>query len=668
MERYKLHTEQGTIEVSQGYSQKSDSSIFINLGDTTILVVVCVGAEVPYSAFTPLMVHYQEKMFSIGKIPGNIQRREGKLSEREILTARIIDRSIRPIISSYFKNEVQIIVSLLSLDDDKKDIESLAIIGAYIALNTAGIPLLSHIAPSRISMQEGVFSSDYLNTERSEFNLLLVGSTDKKAVMIDFQGKQVSEDNVCKAVEIANKYIEDKIQAITQIIAKLTSPTGKIHKDNTKVLQSALDTTRTRLIDNYSDQLSTIKSTGDAELLANTLAEQLDEDPKKIFLAVQSIRKQLLEKDLFEKQTRLDNRAFTEVRTISIIPSFLKKPHGSCLFSRGFTTVLAVSTIDSPCKSYSSYCLANTTSKFFVHYNFPSYSVGEIGHYKSLSRREIGHGFLAKKGIISMIPENFPMTIRLTSDILSADGSTSLATVSGGCIALAESGVPLEGYVAGVSIGLIEKANGIDFITLTDISAEEDFLGQMDCKIIGSTVGINAIQLDVKRPTILNSSRLTQILQEAKDARHIILDAMNKCEVLKKKDLPSIRETTIPERCVKNIIGPGGATIKKLMQTTSTIINIQKNVVQIFSENPSKMDECLNKINDLAFGEKIPLGSIQKGEIIKILKIGYLVKLSNYSNAVGFLQKTANMSLKQKLTVLINSINEKGTYQLSLIN
>ncbi len=634
---------QKTIEIEIGdsilkiethkWAKQSNGSAVITYKDNIILVTANMKDEPKEDQdFFPLIVDFRLNTYAAGKIPGGFFKREGRPSEREILLSRLIDRPIRPLFPENFFNDTQVIGLLISADFSV-DFDSMGIVGASAALISSTIPFNTPLGAVKIGWKDGNFKINPGHNDLKDQDMVLLATgTETDIVMLEAGGNEFSEEVFLEGLKLAKEVITRICQAQKSII----NP-EKIKFEPDTQLEEIYNQLKSR----YESELGKVifsSSREERQEKMKTMADEIKSEAGEEMIAKSNRAFHKLEYDIFRRELlaqkrRTDNRAFDEIRNIDIELSPLPRVHGSAVFTRGETQALATVTLGSQddAQRLDDLTTENATKKFMLHYNFFPFSVGEVSFLRGAGRREIGHGNLAEKSLGVMIPdeEEFPYTIRIVSDILESNGSSSMATVCSGSLALMEAGVPIRTHVAGIAMGLVKE--GDDYAVLTDIAGFEDHFGDMDFKITGTDRGINAIQMDIKING-LSDTIINETLDKARKARLFILDKMNNAistpvEKLSKY-APVILTMTIPTDKIRDLIGPGGKTIKDLVATYNAKINTDDNgKVTIAASNKEVGDEVVKRINQLT--ESVEVGKIYKGKITRIEDYGIFVEVLN---------------------------------------
>jgi len=624
-----------TIETHR-WAKQSDGSAVLTCKDNVLLVTANMKDEAKEGQdFFPLMVDFRENNYAAGKIPGGFFKREGKPSEREVLLSRLIDRPIRPLFPENFLNETQVIAMLLSADFSY-DYDSMGIIGASAALLSSTIPFSTPIAAVKIGRKEGQFIINPGFHQLKEMDMVVqVAGTERDIVMLEADGDQFTEESFKEALIIAGETITRICEAQKELINpdKLV-----VEKDE------ELETIFNSLKETYSDRLkeaiftiaklerkAKLKSIVDEYTTAVTENEELKDKLNKYNTAFHKLEYDVFRKSVLKDKVRNDGREFTKVRDISIELGVLPRVHGSAVFTRGETQALATVTLgsDDDAQRMDTLSTSGELKKFMLHYNFPPFSVGEVSFLRGAGRREIGHGNLAEKSLRETLPapEDFPYTIRLVSDILESNGSSSMATVCGGTLALLNAGVPIKAPIAGIAMGLIKE--GDDFAVLTDIAGYEDHFGDMDFKLSGTEKGICAIQLDIKSDG-LSDEVINKTLEDARNARLFILGKMKAAISEPASSLsdyaPVILTMHISTEKIKDLIGPGGKVIKGLVAEYGVKINTDDDgKVTVAALNQTVGEEVIQRITELT--QSAEIGKLYPGKITRIEDYGIFVEI-----------------------------------------
>jgi len=620
-------------------ARQAHGSVVISSGGTSILVTVVAKREPnPGQSFFPLGVHYQEKTYAAGKIPGGFFKREGRPTEKETLISRLIDRPLRPLFPKGFMNEVQVIATLLSMNPEVQT-DIIAMVGASAALAISGIPFNGPIGGARV----GYIDSKYcLNPELStmpdsQLNLVVAG-TSEAILMVESEANELSEEVMLGAVLFGHEQMQPVINAINELKKEVGKETWeyKAIQTDPELSTQILNLTETNLNNAYQIADKVIRQTELEVIRHDTETKILDENSEKeidvseISNELKSIEKNIVRKRILEGQPRIDGRDSKTVRDINIEVGLLERTHGSALFTRGETQAIVAATLGT--ERYSQIIDAlegEYKDKFMLHYNFPPFSVGETGFMGGPKRREIGHGKLARRSLEAVLPEmeSFPYTIRLVSEITESNGSSSMATVCGSSLALMHAGIPIKTHVAGVAMGLVKEDE--KYTVLTDILGDEDHLGDMDFKVAGTTDGVTALQMDIKIEGITEPI-MKDALDQAKTARLSILKEMNK--VIDKpsekysKYAPSIITLTVHKDKIRDVIGKGGATIRSITEVTGAQVDINDTgLITIASVDQASGEAAKEKI--LLLTTDVEVGKIYEGRVSKIMDFGAFVTI-----------------------------------------
>lgn len=618
-------------------AKQANGSVTVQYGGTVVLVTVVMSHQIREGQdFFPLTVEYQEKTYAAGRIPGGFFKREGRPSESEILTARLIDRPIRPLFPKGMLNEVQIMAIVLS-SDGENDPDILAVTGASSALSISDIPFDGPIACCRVARvsNEFILNPTYAELELSDLDVVVAANA-KGIIMLESKAKEVSEEIYQEAV----KFGFDNLQAIISAqedfaakYAKTKSEDIQYSKIDSLLLQRVQELTKAKLEDVY--KLNNKEEREEAvDLLSKELDEKLTPEGFASFdikNALTEIEKKQVRETILNDSKRVDGRGFKDIRPISCEVSFLPRTHGSALFTRGQTQSLAVTTLGTGEDEQMIEALEGEKFKsFMLHYSFPPFSVGEVAPVRGPGRREIGHGALAEKSLLAVMPakEKFPYTIRVVSEILESNGSSSMATVCAATLSLMDAGVPIKDTVAGIALGLVKE--GQKSVVLTDIAGLEDHFGDMDFKVAGTKSGVTAVQMDLKIDGI-NLELLKKCLQQAKEARLVVLEKMNAALPTPRQDIssyaPRIEILKINTEKIGALIGPGGKTIKGIIAATQASIDIKDDgTVLIGSTDAAKSDEAIKMVK--AITEDVEVGRIYTCKVKRITNFGAFCEIA----------------------------------------
>lgn len=636
---YKVEFEVGgrTLTIETGkVAKQADGAVTVRYGDTMILATSVAAPEVREEQdFFPLTVDYREKAYAAGKIPGGFFKREGRPSEKEILTSRLIDRPLRPLFPEEFLNEVQILVSVLS-SDQENDGDVLGIIGASAALAISKIPLSEPIGAVRIGRvnQEWVINPTHSQLEESDLNLVAAG-TDDNIMMVEGGCSEISEPELLQALELAHREIKRIIEKINELAGMCGKPKLEVkklkinpdlEKDVTELAKSQIDqANRVHEKSARQEDLDKIK-----EKALEALKEKYPESENTIVNILHQLEKESVRKMILDENLRADGRKADVIRPITCEIGVLPRTHGSALFTRGQTQSLVATTLGTKIDEQRIEDLLGESRKtYMLHYNFPPFSVGEVRPNRGPGRREIGHGALAERAIEPVIPKDelFPYTIRIVADILESNGSSSMATVCGGSLALMDAGVPIKTGVAGIAMGLIKGDK--KSVVLTDISGIEDHLGDMDFKVSGTRKGITAFQMDVKVEGI-GLDILKQALEQARVARLEVLNTMDKTISAPRPELsvyaPRITSIKIKPEKIGEVIGTGGKIIRAIIEQSGAKIDIEDDgMIYIAATNPESAEKAKQMIMKIL--EEPEMGKVYMGKVKKVTTFGAFVEI-----------------------------------------
>lgn len=626
-----------TLETGK-YARQAGGAVMVTYGETMILVTAVSSQEAREDIdFFPLSVEYRERTSAAGKFPGGFIKREGRPSEKEILSARLIDRPIRPLFSDGFRNETQIVANVFSFDGEN-DADVWGAVGASAALAISDIPFLGPIAEVRVGRVEGVFIVNPTHQQNLLSDLeLVVAGTEDSIMMVEGESKELGEEVLLAAL----KFAHEEIKKIVQLQNELVAACGKAKRVVVeKVIPSDLKADVEAIaLEKFSAIVSSVLTKDDrsaqnkelSNLVKETLKEKYPEQEKVIGSILHDMEKDLMRERILSVGIRLDGRNTEQVRPITIDLGNLPRVHGSALFTRGETQSLASLTLGSKNdEQIIDGLMEQYTKRFMLNYNFPPFSVGEVGRMTGVGRREIGHGNLAERSLKGILPAeaDFPYSLRIISDILESNGSSSMATVCAGTLAMMDGGVPISKPVAGIAMGLIKE--GDRFSILTDILGNEDHLGDMDFKVAGTTEGITGFQMDIKIRGI-SFEIFEKALLQAKQGRLHILGVMNEAISTPREDLskyaPRMLTVQIEPEQIGGLIGSGGKTIQKIQRTFGVEIAVQDNgMVQVSSPNFDSASRCRDYIEKMT--KQLEIGAIYDGEVTKLLDFGAVVEIA----------------------------------------
>jgi len=625
-----------TLETGR-LARQADGAVYATWGETALLATVVYAKEAkPGQDFFPLTVNYQEKYFASGRIPGGFFKREGRPTERETLLSRLIDRPIRPLFVDGFKNEVQVIITVLSWDNENES-DLLAMVAASAALTISGVPFMGPIAASRVGWIDGkpMLNPTIEQMKTSDLDLVVAG-TANAIMMVESEVKELTEEQMLQALGLAHKGMQPVIDAIIDLAEKAgKDPFDFAPPDNSALKQKVAALVGAELgaaykITSKAERYAAVGALRDKAKaqLVKSEANPDGADPlvfKEVFKEVES---DTVRSRIVKEKGRIDGRPVDKVRPIESMVGFLPRTHGSALFTRGETQAIVVATLGTAEDEQFIDALSGTTKeRFMLHYNFPPYSVGETGRMGGAGRREIGHGKLAWRAMKAVLPtsEQFPYTVRLVSEITESNGSSSMATVCGSSLALMDAGVPITAPVAGVAMGLILEDYG--FEVLTDILGDEDHLGDMDFKVAGTEKGITSLQMDIKVAGI-NEEIMKVALERAHAGRMHILAEMNKALNAPRESVganaPRIVQITIPVDKIRDVIGTGGKVIREIVEKTGAKVNVEDDgTVKVASANADAIEAAVKWIKSLTSEPEV--GQIYEGKVVKVMEFGAFV-------------------------------------------
>ena len=674
----KLKLETGKI------ARQADSTVIATYGGTTVMCNVVAAKEAnPDMDFFPLTVNYQEKYYSVGKIPGGFFKREARPTEKETLVSRLIDRPVRPLFHKDFKNETQVTCTVLS-HDQENDSDVVAMVAASAALTLSGLPFLGPLGAIKIGFidDEFVVNPSKSQLSNSKLELVLAG-TKEGVLMIESEAHELSEKQMLDAVVLGQENYKTVIEAIISLAKKAAKEPWEIKEkdEEIKSLPSKINSDHGKdFIDAYkitekqkrSEKLSSLRNEISEKFVSETLSPVLVSD------AIKNVEKDIVRGELINTGNRIDGRDTKTVRPIVCETGVLERTHGSALFTRGETQALVVSTLGTGQDEQRIDAIdGEYTENFMLHYNFPPYSVGEVGRIGSTSRREIGHGKLAWRAIHPMLPskEKFPYTYRVVSEITESNGSSSMATVCGTSMSLMDAGVPLERPVAGIAMGLIKEND--KYVILSDILGDEDHLGDMDFKVAGTSEGITSLQMDIKI-TSITAEIMKEALAHAKDGRFHILGEMAKAIDKPNQSIsqyaPTITNLQINKDKIREVIGKGGAVIREISETTGAKIEINdEGLVSIAAVDQKSGNDALEWIKGIV--EEPEIGKIYDGKVIKIMDFGAFVNFMGSTDGLVHISQLKNERVEKVEDVIsegdivkvkVLDIDSRGKIKLSM--
>ncbi|MCX5695580.1 MAG: polyribonucleotide nucleotidyltransferase [Candidatus Omnitrophica bacterium] len=663
-------------------AKQANGSVTISYGGTVVLVTACMSAEIKEGRdFFPLTVEYQEKTYAAGRIPGGFFKKEGRPSESEILTARLIDRPIRPLFPEGFLNDVQVMAMVLS-SDGENDPDILAVNGASAALGISDIPFNGPLVCCRVARVNNalIINPTYTQWESSDLEVVLAANS-KGVVMLESKAKEISEAEYLEAVKFGHVHLKELIHMQEEFAKKYGKPKAKIEfKKITPELATKVEEMAGKKL-NEVYKLGTKEEREEAvHLLAKELEEKLTAEgfsAEDIKYALTEVEKEQVRNKILSDNIRIDGRGFKDIRPISCEVSFLPRTHGSALFTRGQTQSLAITTLGTGEDEQKIEALeGEKTKSFMLHYSFPPFSVGETGPVRGPGRREIGHGALAEKALLAVMPskEKFPYTIRVVSEILESNGSSSMATVCASALSLMDAGVPIKDTVAGIALGLIKEGNKA--LILTDIAGLEDHFGDMDFKVAGTRKGVTAVQMDLKIDGI-DIPLLEKCLAQAHEARIFILDKMSAALAAPREQLsayaPRIDVIKINTEKIGELIGPGGKNIKAIIAATGASVDIEDDgTVLVGSTDAAKSDAAIKMIK--AITDDVEVGRVYIGKVKRIMAFGAFCEIAPRKEGLVHVSELSDKFVKSveevvkvgdEIKVKVIGIDELGRINLS---
>ena len=644
-----------TLETGR-IARQANGAVVVRSGDSAVLVTACSNEEAkPGAGFFPLTVDYREYTYAAGKIPGGFIKREGRPSEKEVLTSRLIDRPVRPLFPEGYLNETQIIAMVLSADPEQ-DPASLAVVGAGAALAISDIPFAHILGGVRVGLVNGqcVANPSYTEARESKLNIMVAG-TAEGIVMVEAGGQQVSEADAVKAIE----YGHECCRKIAGVVCEMVKVAGKPKRIFTPpVINDALykqieKQARTDLTDALNTQkYPKLESYAKVAEIKKRVTESLPEEEREEAAKLYDILKERIFRDqMLDDRRRPDGRAFDEIRPITIETSVLARTHGSAIFTRGETQALVTVTLGTKDDEQRIELLepGEASKRFMLHYNFPPFSVGEVGFMRGPGRREIGHGALAEKSILTLIPDEtvFPYTLRVVSDILESNGSSSMASVCGASLALMDAGVPMGAAVGGVAMGLVKE--GDKYAILTDIAGAEDHYGDMDFKVAGTREGITALQMDIKVPNI-SAAIMQEALEQARRGRLFILDTMQEALAAPRAALsqyaPRIYTMNIATDKIRDVIGPGGKVIRGIIEQTGVKIDVSDDgTIHIASADEASANKAIQIISDITAVAEV--GKTYLGKVVRLVDFGAFVEIFPGTDGLLHISEIAENRIKE---------------------
>ena len=673
-----------SVKIETGLiAKQANASATVDIDGTVILATIVASSEPNDRDFFPLTVNYNEKTYAAGKIPGGFFKREGRPTEKETLISRLIDRPLRPLFASTYNQEVQIILTLVSLNPEV-DPEIPALIAASTVVKLAGLPFNGTLGAVKVGFDDDQYILNPTSTQLATSKLdLTVAGTSNAVLMVESEADQLTEKQMLDAVNFGHDNMQMIIKAIDELIAEvgISQQEAKEPEDNSDLYNSIKTSYGEKISSVYQiiekqeryEKLSLLKD----EVIKSELNE--DEDNSEIISKVfDNLKKDIVRERILSGEKRIDGRDSNTVRPISVQTGVLPRTHGSALFTRGETQALVVTTLGTNKDAQIIDSLSGRIEDSFIfHYNFPPYSVGEIGMIGSPKRREIGHGKLARRGVQAVMPtqEDFPYTVRVVSEITESNGSSSMASVCGSSLSMMDAGVPLKAPVAGIAMGLVKEGNR--HVVLTDILGDEDHLGDMDFKVAGTATGINALQMDIKIDGI-TSDIMETALNQAREARLHILDEMNKELSTAREDVsqfaPRFTHMKVDQSKIAEVIGKGGAVIKSIVEQTGAVIDINDDgVIKIAASDQSKSDHAKSIIEEITAGPQVD--KIYEGKVAKIMDFGAFVAITPNKDGLVHISQISEERVKdvkdvlsegQEVKVKVLEVDKQGRVKLTM--
>lgn len=673
-----------TVEIGK-FGEQANGACTVRCGDTVVFVSA-TGSKEPREGidFFPLTVDFEEKLYAVGRIPGGFIKREGRPTEKAILISRLIDRPIRPLFPEGFRNDVQIVAMPLSVDPDYPP-EVFAMLGSSIALSISDLPFMGPTGSVAVGLVDGEFVINPASSQREKSLMDLIVSGTKDAIMmVEAGAHEVPEEQMLEAIMFAHEHIKQLVEFQEKIVEE-------IGKEKIEVLVEEIDSeleskVRDFATDKIKEAVKAVeKQTRDDNLakveeeVLEHFAEEFPEHEKAILTVLENIKKEVVRSMILDEGVRVDGRELSEIRPLSCEVGLLPRTHGSGFFKRGQTHVLTVCTLGPMADVQVLDGLWEEESKRYMHhYNFPPYSVGETRPMRGPGRREIGHGALAERALEPIIPsiDEFPYAIRLVSEVMSSNGSTSMASVCGSTLALMDAGVPIKAPVSGIAMGLIKDEETGRVAILSDIQGIEDFLGDMDFKVAGTEKGITAIQMDIKIKGI-DKEILAKALAAAREGRMFIMQKMLECISEPRKELspyaPKIISTTIDPEKIRDVIGPGGKVINAIIAETGVKIEIEDDGhIFVYSPNQEDAQKAIEMIENIA--KEVEVGEVYQGKVMRIANFGAFVELLPGKEGLVHISKLSHdhvsrvedvVKVGDEITVKVTDIDEQGRINLS---
>ena len=679
--KFELGNQQITLETNR-IAKQADASVVVTCGETMVMANICAAkTQKPDIDFFPLTVNYQEKYYASGKIPGGFFKREARPTERETLTSRLIDRPIRPLFHKNFKNETQVTLTVLSYDS-VVDPDIIAMYATGAALAISGLPVAGTLGSARVGYIDGklVANPSIQDMENSELDLVVAG-TEEGVLMVESEAQELSENTMLEAVMFGHDFYQTFIKEVQNFASKTEIKTFEVPSlpDFYEGLQKDIES---KISDPIREAYGLVDKQERSQKLTEIRSSIIDNVEDDQILAattiIKDIEKDVVRGDIIKNKSRIDGRKLDEVRQITCELDILPRAHGSSLFTRGETQALVVTTLGTGDDEQMIDSLDPMHKQhFMLHYNFPPYSVGEVGRVGATGRREIGHGKLAWRAVHPMLPkkEDFPYTLRLVSEITESNGSSSMATVCGSSLALMAAGVPIKKHIGGIAMGLIKE--GEDFVVLSDILGDEDHLGDMDFKVAGTMDGITSLQMDIKITSITKEIMEIALNQASGGRKHIIgvmSDALPEARTKFSKHAPQVISITIDKAKIKDVIGSGGKVIKNIVEVSGAKLEVNDDgIVKIASSNEESINKAKQMVEDIVAEPEI--GKVYTGKVVKIVEFGAFV---NFMGARDGLLHVSQISQKrvenvsdvlsegQEVQVKVLDVDRAGKVKLSM--
>ena len=679
--KFELGNQQITLETNR-IAKQADASVVVTCGETMVMANICAAkTQKPDIDFFPLTVNYQEKYYASGKIPGGFFKREARPTERETLTSRLIDRPIRPLFHKNFKNETQVTLTVLSYDS-VVDPDIIAMYATGAALAISGLPVAGTLGSARVGYIDGklVANPSIQDMENSELDLVVAG-TEEGVLMVESEAQELSEHTMLEAVMFGHDFYQTFIKEVQNFASKTEIKTFEVPSlpDFYEGLQKDIES---KISDPIREAYGLVDKQERSQKLTEIRSSIVDNVEDDQILAattiIKDIEKDVVRGDIIKNKSRIDGRKLDEVRQITCELDILPRAHGSSLFTRGETQALVVTTLGTGDDEQMIDSLDPMHKQhFMLHYNFPPYSVGEVGRVGATGRREIGHGKLAWRAVHPMLPkkEDFPYTLRLVSEITESNGSSSMATVCGSSLALMAAGVPIKKHIGGIAMGLIKE--GEAFVVLSDILGDEDHLGDMDFKVAGTMDGITSLQMDIKITSITKEIMEIALNQASGGRKHIIgvmSDALPEARTKFSKHAPQVISITIDKAKIKDVIGSGGKVIKNIVEVSGAKLEVNDDgIVKIASSNEESINKAKQMVEDIVAEPEV--GKVYTGKVVKIVEFGAFV---NFMGARDGLLHVSQISQKrvenvsdvlsegQEVQVKVLDVDRAGKVKLSM--